>query len=48
MVQRFLASSGVSGETLAKMLIVQSQLSKRGAKGEHVAEVFRFSFLKII
>ncbi len=67
--QRFLSSSGVSPETLAKLLIVQSQvgislfrrnknrestviiilyftaispqLSRRGARPEHVAEVLR-------
>lgn len=40
--QRALSSSGVtSAETLAKVLIVQSQLVRRGAKPEHVAQVMK-------
>eukprot|EP00095_Tigriopus_kingsejongensis_P004187 maker-scaffold47_size466558-snap-gene-3.44 protein:Tk04187 transcript:maker-scaffold47_size466558-snap-gene-3.44-mRNA-1 annotation:"---NA---" len=37
--QRILATCGVSSENLAKMMMVQSQLLRRGAQGRHVAEV---------
>ena len=34
-----MASIGVTPEALAKMMMVQSQLTKRGAQPQHVAEV---------
>eukprot|EP00094_Tigriopus_californicus_P004904 TCALIF_04722-PA protein Name:"Protein of unknown function" AED:0.23 eAED:0.19 QI:0/0.72/0.65/0.86/0.81/0.73/23/0/2841 len=37
--QRILAHCGVTAENLAKMMMVQSQLVRRGAQARHVAEV---------
>ena len=37
--QRVLASCDVTAENVAKMMIVQSQLTRRGAQPRHVAEV---------
>ena len=37
--QRVLSSCDVTAENLAKMMIVQSQLTRRGAQPRHVAEV---------
>ena len=39
--QRLLSCTGVTPETLTKVMIVQSQLIRRGAQPKHVAEVMK-------